>query len=244
MRSLFQSRYIAFDIETAKILPEGASELLAYRPLGISCAAACLTDTGETMTWHGNAASGEPAPQMSSDEATAMVDDLGRHVNEGYTLVTWNGTGFDFDILAEESGRYAECAELAAHHVDMLFHAVCVLGHPISLQKAAEGMEIRGKLAEMSGAEAPHAWASGRYKEVLAYVTQDAAVTAQLATLCEERDELAWITRREQRRAMPLPKGWLTVEQAIELPLPDTSWMSDPPRRDRYTGWMDSQPVR
>ena len=58
MRSLFPSRYIAFDIETAKILPEGASEILAYRPLGISCAAACLTDTGETMTWHGNAASG------------------------------------------------------------------------------------------------------------------------------------------------------------------------------------------
>lgn len=237
--NLFRSRYLAFDIETAKILPDGATEILAYRPLGISCAAACPSDTATPVTWHGRTSSGDPAPQMSRTEAAAMVDDLANYVKDGYTLVSWNGTGFDFDVLAEESGKRAECIELAIRHIDMLFHAVCILGHPISLQKAAEGMGITGKLAEMSGAKAPEAWAAGQFDEVLAYVRQDAALTAQLAELCEDRRELAWITRREQRRRMPLPDSWLTVEEALKLPLPDTSWMTDPPSRERFTGWMD-----
>ena len=38
MPNLFPTRYITFDIETAKVLPEGASEILAYRSLGV-CAA-------------------------------------------------------------------------------------------------------------------------------------------------------------------------------------------------------------
>ena len=238
-RNLFQTRYLSFDIETAKLLPDDVTEILAYRPLGISCAAAYVSDTRQTVTWYGRTSSGEPAPQMSETEAGAMVNDLLAYVRDGYTLVTWNGAGFDFDILAEESAMRAECVELAAYHVDMLFHAVCVLGHPVSLQKAAEGMEIPGKLADMSGAEAPAAWAAARYKEVLAYVQQDAVATAELAQLCEERQKMAWITRRGQKRQMPLVDGWLSVHDARELPLPDTSWMSDPPRRDRFTGWMD-----
>jgi hypothetical protein len=39
-------------------------------------------------------------------------------------------------------------------------------------------------------------------------------------------------------RTMELPEGWLTVSEALGLPLPDTSWMSDPWPRERFTGWM------
>lgn len=237
--NLFGPRYASFDIESARILPEGASEILAYRPLGISCAAACLSDTSSPIVWHGKTPKGTPSPKMSREEASAMVRDLEGLVAQGYTLVTWNGLGFDFDILAEESGMPEECAGLASNHIDMLFHAVCVLGHPISLQKAAEGMAIDGKLEAMQGAEAPAAWAEGRFEEVLAYVSQDAVVTVRLAEIAEERGELAWISRTGNRRRMPLDAGWLKVDDAARLPLPDTSWMHAAPSRDRYTGWLD-----
>jgi hypothetical protein len=242
--NLFAPRYLSFDIESSKLLPAGASEILAYRPLGVSCAAASLSDSSETVTWFGRSPGGGYAPQMSPAEAASMVRDLMAYVRDGYTLVTWNGLGFDFDILAEESGLHAECAELALDHIDMLFHAVCVLGHPVSLQKATEGTGIDGKLAEMSGAEAPAAWAAGRFEEVLAYVRQDALATVELAEVCEERRELAWITRTGKKRRMPLEMGWLNVRAACQLPLPDTSWMSDPPSRERFTSWVDHVPVR
>jgi hypothetical protein len=230
---------VAFDIETARQLPEDVTDILAHRPLGVACAAAFLEDRQETRIWHGRTAEGSPAPRMAREEVCKMVADLTALVADGYTLLTWNGLGFDFDVLAEESGMDRECAELAVEHVDPLFHAVCTLGYPLSLQKASEGMNLPGKLAGMSGSEAPARWAEGRHSEVLEYVTQDVSATLELAVACEKRRELAWITRRGTRRYLPIPEGWLRVREARLLPVPDTSWMSDPPNRERYTGWAD-----
>jgi hypothetical protein len=231
-------RFLAFDIETAKLLPAVVDDLLAYRPLGIACAAAAASDVPQPLVWHGRDASGHPSARMTSQEAAQLVADLTRLTSQGYTLLTWNGLGFDLDILAEESGQAQACARLAASHVDMLFHALCALGHRISLQKAAEGMGLAGKKAGVSGAEAPAMWAAGRHQEVLDYCQQDVRVTLQLAEACERAHQLAWITQRGSRKHMPLFQGWLTVREAAALPLPDTSWMSDPPSRDRYLGWI------
>ena len=231
-------RFLAFDIETAKDLPEGVTDILAHRPLGIVCAAATAKDLPDPIVWHGRDPAGHPAPRMSATEAAQVVSDLAGYVSQGYTLLTWNGLGFDFDILAEESGRTKECAVLAADHVDMLFHVLCSRGHLVSLQKAAEGMRLSGKKAGVSGALAPAMWAAGRHQEVIDYCVQDTRLTLQLAEASEAAHFLAWVTQRGTRGQMPLPRGWLTVRNALALPLPDTSWMSDPPKRDRFLGWI------
>ncbi len=231
-------RYLAFDIETAKILPDRVTDLLVHRPLGICCAAALAADMDKAITWCGSSESGEPTQQMSQPEVQALVRDLSSLVSDGYTLLTWNGLGFDFDVLAEESGIQDECERLALGHVDMLFHAVCVRGHFVSLQKAADGMGIKGKPEGITGAEAPAAWAAGRYQEVLDYVVHDVRATLELAQACEKRREMVWITRKGTPSHMPLPHGWLDVKQANALPEPDTSWMTDPPRRQHLTEWI------
>ena len=175
---------------------------------------------------------------MTREEATELVRDLSALTSRGYTLVTWNGLGFDFDVLAEESGLIADCAGLATGHVDMLFHMFCSLGYLVSLEKAAEGMQLPGKKAAVSGANAPALWAAGRHDEVLEYCTQDARLTVQLAETCEHRKQLRWATRRGTLSQLPLPHGWLTVQEARVLPLPDTSWMSDPIPRHRFLRWL------
>jgi hypothetical protein len=95
-------RYLAFDIETAKDVPGDDFNWKAHRPLGISCAAALRCDADEPMLWYGKKDDGTPAGQMSRDEAGDLVRALARLASEGYTLLTWNGLGFDFDVLAEE----------------------------------------------------------------------------------------------------------------------------------------------
>ncbi len=231
-------RYVAFDIETAKILPDGVTDLLVHRPLGISCAAALAADRDEATTWCGSSESHQPAQQMSQPEVQVLVRDLSSLVSDGYTLLTWNGLGFDFNVLAEESGMQDECERLALGHVDMMFHAVCVLGHFVSLQKAADGMGVKGKPEGMSGAEAPAAWAAGRHQDVLDYAVHDVRATLGLARASERRREMVWITRHGAASCMPLPNGWLDVRQANALPEPDTSWMTDPPRRQQFTEWI------
>jgi hypothetical protein len=231
-------RYLAFDIETAKILPEQVADLLSHRPLGIVCAAAVdIADPQQETLWHGKE-SGKPSPKMSRGEAQALVRDLGRFVADGYTLLTWNGLGFDFNVLAEESGLPAECAPLALAHVDMMFHVVCNLGHFLGLDKVAHGMGLRGKPQGMSGHRAPVLWASGHQAEVLQYAAGDCRMTAEVARAAEERGAIEWLTARGSRATMALPKGWLTAEQAMALPFPDTSWMRNPPSRESFTSWI------
>ena len=165
-------RLLAFDIETAKPLPDEVTDLLSHRPLGIACAAAVDIEGQHEVLWHGRKA-GTFAAQMSRWEAQRLVHDLVGFVEGGYTLVTWNGVGFDFNILAEESGLLGECASLALAHIDLMFHIVCSRGFPLALDKVAQGMELPGKPSGMSGSKAPTLWASGHQADVLGYVVGD-----------------------------------------------------------------------
>ncbi len=231
-------KYLAFDIETARIVPEVVSDLHAYRPLGICCAATAASDEQEPRLWHGFADDGSPAAQMSRGEVAELVKFLSDRAQNGYTLVSWNGLAFDFDILAEESGLTDQCQELARSHVDMMFHVFCELGYPISLDRAGQGMRLPGKLDTVPQHLAPQYWAEGRTDEVLQYVAQDARLTLQLALACDQQRRLRWITHKGHPRECRLPRGWLPAERAMELPLPDTSWMSDPIPRSRFTAWL------
>ncbi len=228
-----ERKYLAFDIETAKVMPEGDPNWRSRRPLGIACAATLLGDTDEVVLWQPAA-----SDRLSRAEAAGLVRYLTEQVGGGYTVATWNGIGFDFDILAEESGMLAECRELAVSHVDMMFHILCRLGYGVSLNAAAKGMGLEGKPESMNGAKSPLLWAEGKREAVLDYVAQDVRTTAELATECESCGALWWITRKGKLRSMALPGGWLTVEQAGQLPEPDTSWMTDPWVRQEFTAWL------
>jgi hypothetical protein len=231
-----ERKYLAFDIETAKPLPDDGANWQSCRPLGIACAATLLADTDELILWYGG--KDRPAERMSQEESAKLVEYLVAQVEGGYTLVTWNGVGFDLDILAEESGMLEECRALAVEHVDMMFHLICQLGYGVSLDNAAKGMGIAGKLEGISGADAPELWAEGRREEVLDYVAQDVRITAELATACEASGSFRWITRSGKARTMALPEGWLPVDLAQQLPEPNTSWMRDPWVRATFTGWL------
>ncbi len=91
------NKYLAFDIETSKVIPENTN-WKSCRPLGIACAATLFSDTDEVTLWQGG------ADRLTQGEAAGLVAYLRDMVAQGYTILTWNGTGFDFDVLAEESG--------------------------------------------------------------------------------------------------------------------------------------------
>jgi hypothetical protein len=234
-------RYLAFDLETAKDVPGEDFNWRPHRPLGISCAATITSDSSAMRLWHGKTKDGLPAKQMSRDDAKGLVEYLAKMAGDGFTIVTWNGLGFDFDILAEESADVKNCQECALAHIDMMFHIVCALGYPVALDKGAQGMGLPGKPAGMTGIKAPKLWADGRHKEVLDYVAQDVQTALQIAQTSEQRRKFEWITGKGKKSAMPLPQGWLTVRDALKLPEPDTSWMSKPLTRRHFTSWLSAK---
>ena len=233
--------YLAFDIETAKVTPD-ESKLKDHRPLGISCAALAWVEDGniETMAFSGKNGMSLPSPQMSKEECVAFVDTLyAAAKGKGFTLLAHNGLGFDFDILAEESGMHDTCAELALHSVDTCLLVHCLKGFPVGLEAIVKGMGLSGKTEGMSGALAPPMWAEGRCDEVLEYVQQDARATLRVALEIEKRKGLMWIAKSGRCNSLPIPK-LLTAAEALQLPEPDTSWMTEPIPRSRFTGWIDA----
>lgn len=232
-------RYLAFDIEIAKILPDEVDDLKGHRPLGICCAAALAGDDDQPHLWFSSDARGQALPRMSREDLRVFVEFLREQQAQGYTLLSWNGLSFDFDILAEESGEWRTCEELAIDHVDMMFHVFCEKGFCVGLEAATKAIGVEGKTAGMNAELIPQLWAKGETESVLAYVANDCRMTIDVAHVSEHDREFAWITRRETRGSMFLRNGWRTCRNALKTPLPDTSWMDTPPwPRSRFTSWF------
>ena len=231
-------KYAAFDLETAAEMDEG-EDWRDYRPLGITCAALHTRDFGQPIRWCGTNPDGGIADQMTPEELGLMVRQLvNLTTQQGYTLVTWNGLGFDFDVLAEESGMLEECADLALNHVDMMFQVLCKRGHPLALDTAAKGMGLEGKTEGMDGLKAVRMWRDGEREEVIQYCMQDVRATLDILLASQEAGSLKWVSKSDRNQSLTLMTGWLTVRQALKLPRPNTSWMDDPKSREEFTQWL------
>jgi hypothetical protein len=149
---------------------------------------------------------------------------------------------FDFDILAEESGMHEECKALALDHIDMMFHFFVGKGFPLGLDAASKGMGLPGKPEGMDGAIAPELWAEGQYHRVLDYVSWDVKNTLGVAEAVDESGCLDWIARSGRPNSWVCDQ-WLTVKEALALPEPDTSWMTDPWPRSKFYEWTGYEPT-
>lgn len=226
--------FFAFDLETTEIAPDRASG--AVPP--ISCAAIALADGSREALFLPAAAPEcyDAAGEMTRAGAARVVRRLEELVAGGGLLVTWNGAGFDLPVLARASGLHAECVRLALGGVDMMFQVLASKGWPIKLAVALEGMGLPGKTGD--GLEAVRLWREGRHQEVLDYCAADAARTLRLA-LAADGGTLVWRSTKGLPQRLSLAGGWLTVEQCLALPEPDTSWMDQPLRRSDLLAWCD-----
>jgi hypothetical protein len=231
--------FVAFDIETARLTPDG-EDWHNHRPLGISCYALAWRSEGavQSIALCGRDGADNPQPQMSRAECCALVETLLDFTRRGFTPLTWNGLGFDFNILAEESGMHSQCCELARAHVDMMFHFFCLQGYLLGLDAAAKGMGLAGKLEGVDGSQAPTLWQQGQFAKVLEYVTQDVVTTLHLAEEVAQRGQIRWKTRKGKPNRVVIPR-WLTVTDALKLPLPKASWMRKPLTREGFMEWMN-----
>jgi len=238
------NKVIAFDLEIVKEIPDGV-DWKEVRPLGISCVAGLLNNEPLSRLWfHKDEQTEEPLSDgMSQQYLKYLVQDLIFYVNDGgYTIVTWNGLSFDFDVLAEESGMYEQCKELALNHIDMMFYFFCVKGFPVGLDAVARGLGLGGKLHGLSGAFAPILWASPNLKDrlrVLRYVHQDAVTTLEVYEKATELGRIDWITKKGGTSSCWISHGWKTVKECLEMPLPDTSWMDESIERKSFYSWIE-----
>src|SRR5689334_22165067 len=241
----FNKPLLAFDAEIAAIIPEGETDWKQHKPLGISCVG--LASPGTIKVTYGGDGDWPPSPRMTRGECQLLVYNLAE-LAKSYTLVGWNSLSFDWELLADESGLYEECSQLALDHVDMMFMVVAIKGYRLGLDKAAKGMGLEGKrktvrlldgseLNDMNGAKAPGLWAAGEYQAVLDYLEGDILNTLKVAQAMQEAKCLRWVSGYGKPQQFSFAR-LLTVRECLKLPLPNTAWMSDPVGRDHYMTWL------
>lgn len=225
--------YVLFDLETE--LTPGDLNLDRHVP-GITIAAT-LTGGGDPKLWYEQDPAGQATGSVLSRETAVMlVRFLQGRALAGDVIATWNGAGFDFRVLAKASGLRAECVELAWDHVDMMFWLHCQKGFSVGLQSAAKAVGT-GKVAGLSGADAPRLWAAGEYEQVQEYVAQDVRAAAAVYEAATRTRGLRWITTQGR---LSVAGGQLcSVRDAYALARPDTSWMRRAAwPREKFVGWM------
>ncbi len=225
--------YLLFDLETE--LLDGPLNLDRHVPQ--ITVAATLSGDGDLRLWCERDAGGQvTGALMTPSTAQALVAYVGEMAAAGAEIVTWNGTGFDFRVLARASGLKDQCIELAWAHIDMMFWFHCQRGFSIGLDKAADAAGS-GKTAGLSGADAPRLWAAGEYDRVLQYAAQDVRATEAVYLAALRNNGIQWQTT--YGRMSKAEGALLSAREAFKLPMPDTSWMKQKPwPRTKFVGWM------
>lgn len=234
---------ISFDLEIAKPLPEGCKDWREHSPLGISCAMLYGGDT-KTFLAHG---------KLLREHCGELVDTLLDHQRRGDTIVTVNGCSFDFHVLAEESGRLGDCAELAWNHCDLMLLATFQKGWMVGLDSMLAGHGLQSKqhivrlsdgtvIENMNGAMAPELWQRGEIDAVLEYLRGDVARTHELAEQVLACGKLKFVSRAGKSHYVDAAKLY-TVREMMEFPKPDVSWMDSPPTRESFVAWTGDKNI-
>lgn len=229
----------SFDIELATPLPEDNRDKI--NDVEISCAAIALSDRDEITVYAGD-------PVLSVEQSNELVDDLQRLESEGYGIVTWNGCGFDFQVLANNSEGLEQCSRLALSHHDLMLLITFRKGWYLALDKALGGAGLQGKLKKvllsdgtvlenMDGAMAPELWTKGEQEAVIEYLKQDVCQQLELGKWVAEHKKICWTSNSGNPWSLAVPKLY-SVGECFDFPLPDVSWMDNPPKRSDFVSWM------
>ena len=228
-------KYLAFDLEISTPIPAGTQDWKQYRPFGVSCVVTKGSDHEYPLIWTSQHF-GDFASRMFEQNLAELLGYLTTMQRKGYTLLSFNGLGFDLDVLNEEHPD-SGWAELAVDHVDLFFQIFCIKGYCKGLDAIAKGYGM-GKPEGVSGALAPQMWLDGRYHEVLDYCAGDIEMTLNLAHTIVTNKSIQWLAKNGTQDITAFPDGLLTVTECLKIPEPSNPWMKDPWKRERFTGWM------
>lgn len=225
---------VTFDLEISEPMSQGV-----YEGQGIACAA---TAAAGAVRHFFN------VPRMTPGDCATLVRNLMDEVDKGNKIVTWNGCNFDFRVLAHNSGMLNECILLNRHHYDLMFQFFCIYGYPLGMEKALTAIGLhKVKTVELSdgniivgmeGARAPELWNQGETAAVQKYLQGDVESLLTLATRVSVEQIMRWRSKSGADKIAQMGP-LLTVDECLELPLPDTSWMQGTKlSRQGFTEWM------
>jgi hypothetical protein len=229
-------KLLSFDIEISDIFElKPGEDLNKYAPFHISVASTAIYE-GEERIWYSVDDCNNPLLNMSKPIANDLLRYIKAMQDEGFTVCAWNGLGFDIRWIGYNAENMELASKIAYKMWDPMFQFFNQRGFPVSLAAVAKAMGIKqSKL--MNGADAPKEWNAGNYQKVMDYVLGDSQITNLIIKEIIKRKEIAWVTQRGEIRTEPILRPQ-TIEQILQSPQPDQSWMKTKIERKDFYKWF------
>ncbi|MCH9651547.1 MAG: hypothetical protein K0U98_25190 [Deltaproteobacteria bacterium] len=227
---------LSFDIEISDVFELGKNEdMEKYAPFHVAVAATAVHE-GEERLWYSEEDSGDPALNLTESKSREVLEYLEEMQQRGFKVCAWNGLSFDLKWLGKQAGDLALAARVALKSYDPMFQFFNLAGFPVGLAKAAEGLGISQEKL-MDGADAPKQWRAGNHQSVMDYCIGDCQMTNLVALEIQRLKKFRWVTARGSISSKPFPR-LKPVEEVIQDPGPDQSWMDKPIPKAKFYRWV------
>lgn len=229
-------KLLSFDIEISDLFELGKYEdMEKYAPFHISVAATAIHN-GDEKVWYSKDEKGRPALNLTQQKAYELLEYLDDMQQKKYMVCAWNGLNFDLKWLGYQAEDMGLAARIALRSYDPMFQFFNNAGFPVGLAKVAQAMGIpQEKL--MDGADAPKEWRAGNCKKVMDYCLGDCQMTNLIVHAIQKVGQVQWVTAKGYVSSKPMPR-LKTVEEVIQDPGPDQSWMDTPIPKDQFYKWV------
>lgn len=229
-------KLLSFDIEISDLFELGKYEdMEKYAPFHISVAATAIHN-GDEKVWYSKDEKGHPALNLTQQRAYDLLEYLDDMQQKKYMVCAWNGLNFDLKWIGHQADDMGFAARIALRSYDPMFQFFNHAGFPVGLAKVAQAMAIpQEKL--MDGADAPKEWRAGNCKKVMDYCLGDCQMTNLIINAIQKSGQVQWVTAKGHVSSKPMPY-LKTVEEVIQDPGPDQSWMDTPIPKSQFYKWV------
>jgi hypothetical protein len=229
-------KLLSFDIEISDVFDlDKHEDMEKYAPFHISVAATAIHN-GEERVWYSEEEEGRLALNLTQQRAHELLEYLDEMQQKGFMVCAWNGLSFDLKWIGNQADDMALAARIALKSYDPMFQFFNQAGFPVSLAKVAQAMGISQEKL-MDGADAPKEWRAGNYQKVMDYCLGDCQMTNLIVLAIEKVRETRWVTGRGSISSKPMPR-FKAVEEVIQDPGPDQSWMDAPMPKLKFYEWI------
>ncbi len=230
-------KLLSFDIEISDVFELGQHEdMEKYAPFHISVAATAIQN-GEEWVWYSEDEEDRPALNLTQERAHQLLEYLDEMQKIDFMVCAWNGLGFDLKWIGHQADDMSLAARIALKSYDPMFQFFNQTGFPVGLGKVAEGMGIPLEKL-MDGADAPKQWRAGNHKAVMDYCIGDCQMTNLIVCAIQKTQQVRWRTGAGHIGSRPMPR-LKSVEEVIQDPEPDQSWMNTPISKSKFYKWIE-----
>ncbi len=229
-------KLLSFDIEISDVFELGKHEdMEKYAPFHISVSATAIHD-GEERVWYSEDEEGRPALNLTQQRAHELLEYLDEMQQKEFMVCAWNGLSFDLKWIGHQANDMALAARVALKSYDPMFQFFNQAGFPVGLAKVAQAMDISQEKL-MDGADAPKEWCAGNCQKVIDYCLGDCQMTNLIVLAVQKVRQIRWVTGGGYISSKPMPR-FKPVEEVIQDPDPDQSWMDTPIPKVKFYEWV------